>query len=208
MTRRAKAVAAALSGLAALSLTGCGVRDSDVVEAGAAATVAVAPAPEFRMLVYFLGPDGRPMPVSRDIARPFPASTALPVRNADGSLPYEGFGTGYEISPDTARRAGVVTDMALGVLLSGPSPAEAAAGLRTELPRTGGRPHVEEERTGAPDGGRRLRLRAPFPVTGLTPRAVHQLVCTVAFAEDPAARPQVVVTGPDGALPPARCDGL
>ncbi|MFE0734503.1 hypothetical protein [Streptomyces sp. NPDC058855] len=209
MTRRARTVAAALSALAALSLTGCGVRGTDVVEAGGPATVAVIPPPEFRVLVYFLGPDGRLMPVSRDFDRFRPVSTADPDGSAGGArVPYEGFGPGYDIAPDAAHRAQAATDLALAVLLRGPDTADSAAGLRTALPRTGERARVEEEKAGAPDGGRRLRLRTPFPVTRLAPEAVRQLVCTVAYAEDPAARPQVAVTGPDGVLPPARCGEL
>ncbi|MGW0116935.1 hypothetical protein [Streptomyces sp. NPDC003327] len=201
--------AAALPGLLAaaglLPLTACGIQQSDVVEAGGAPTVAVAPIPESRMILYFLGPDGRSMPVAREVG----VGVADPTHPGDGTgaarLPYDGFGTGYEIRAEDLRGTRVVTDKVLGALLHGPGDTEAAAGLTTALPASRGLLHVQEEKQGGTEGRRLFRVRAPFPVTGLREPAVQQLVCTTAYAEDPAGRAEVTLTGPDGTLPAERC---
>ncbi len=154
MRRRAAAAGAVL--LAALS--GCGIQRTDVVEAGGAATVIVQPVPEERMTLYFLGPDDRLMPMVRDLGRPEPTAT----RPAGGTVPYDGFGPGYEVSTGTLRREPVTVDKALAALLAGPGPEEAAAGATTALPRGGTRaPRVETERSGP--SAPALRIRAPSP---------------------------------------------
>ncbi|MGW9029628.1 hypothetical protein ACWGQ5_37025 [Streptomyces sp. NPDC055722] len=50
---------------AAAVLTGCGVQQSDAIEAGGPATVTVYPGPRQRVLLFFLSPQGRLAPVSR-----------------------------------------------------------------------------------------------------------------------------------------------
>ncbi|MET9929935.1 MULTISPECIES: hypothetical protein [unclassified Streptomyces] len=197
MRRRAAAAGAVL--LAAL--TGCGIQETDVVEAGGAATVIVQPVPEERMTLYFLGPDDRLMPMVRDLGRPEPATTH-PIGD---TVPYDGFGPGYEVSADTLRREPVTVDKTLAALLAGPRPEEAAAGATTALPGRGTRaPRVEAERSGP--SAPALRLRAPFPVGNLPETAVRQLVCTAAYAHHPTGRAEVTVAGPDGTLPATRCE--
>ncbi|MFE0648069.1 hypothetical protein ACFVZH_05715 [Streptomyces sp. NPDC059534] len=193
MNRRTTA-AAALLGL--LTLAACGIQKSDVVEAGGAATVAVFPAPgQDRVVLYFLGPDGRPLPAVRDLGGPF--SETWP--------PSDGTGSGTRI--ESGRHGPVVTDKVLAMLLNGPSGVEAAAGMTTGLPRSGAGAHVEADKAaGVTEGRRLLRLSSPFPVGGLTDEALQQLVCTTAFAEDPAGMVEVALTGPDGSLPAARCE--
>ncbi|POX57278.1 hypothetical protein C3489_00760 [Streptomyces sp. Ru71] len=94
---------------AAAVLTGCGVRGTDVVEAGGPATIAVPPSPGQRMLLlYFLDADDRPTPVAR----------VLPA--------------GDPTEPDTRPVSGA---KALAALFEGPHGSEIAAGLHTELPR-------------------------------------------------------------------------
>ncbi|MEW1903448.1 hypothetical protein [Streptomyces sp. NPDC086147] len=196
MRRRA---AAAL--LLPLALAGCGIQETDVVEAGGAATVVVQPVPEDRMTLYFVGPDGRMMPMVRDMGRPWPSTTSP----AGDTVPYDGFGPEYEISAGAPRRERIGTDKVLAALMAGPRDPETAAGATTALPQGGkGTPRVEAE-PGGPSAPAR-RLRVPFPVKGLPEAAVRQLVCTTAFAEDPAGRTEVTVTGPDGSLPAARCE--
>lgn len=205
MTRRGPwAAAVALAAL--LPLAACGVRGTDVVEAGGAATVVVGPIPETRMLLYFVGPDGRPMPVAREVGYSSPDPTSESGDPESGRTPYDGFGPGYEIDEKDLHRSRVVTVKVLAALLAGPNEAEAAAGLATALPRGTESPHVQEEKAGGTDGRRLLRVRAPFSVTDLPEAAVHQLVCTTAYAEDRAGRAQIALTGPDGTLPPAVCD--
>ncbi|MFD3660717.1 hypothetical protein ACFWVF_08955 [Streptomyces sp. NPDC058659] len=201
-TRR-RTAAATLAGL--LSLTACGIQGSDVVEAGGAATVLVAPNPESRMLLYFVGPDGRSRPVARDVGFGGPEPTSASDNETDTHDPYDGFGPGYEVDHAVLRQSRVVSNKVLAALLAGPNQAEAAAGLTTALPHGAGVPHVQVEKSGGAQDRRLLRLRAPFTVTDLPATAVRQLVCTTAYAEDRMGLAEVAVTGPDGALPPTTC---
>ncbi|WP_435970305.1 hypothetical protein [Streptomyces sp. Qhu_M48] len=202
MNRRA-AVAALL---ALPALAGCGIQETDVVEAGGAATVIVQPIPEDRIVLYFLGPDGRSMPVARDPQSPVGVPTSSD-GSEDGRSPFDGFGPDYEMSADDLRRSGTGTDKVLAMLLAGPRADEAAFGITTALPGPGaGAPHVVPADGTTPVARRLLRLRAPFPVTSLSEAAVRQLVCTTAYSSDPAGLVDVSVSGPDGMLPTARCD--
>lgn len=203
VTRRRAAAAAALAGL--LSLTACGIQGSDVVEAGGAATVLVAPNPESRMVLYFVGPDGRSMPVARDVGFGGPETTFASDHPGDDRVPYDGFGSGYEVDEAVLRGSRVAGNKVLAALLAGPNQAEAAAGLTTALPHVAGVPHVQVEKSGGTQGRRLLRLRTPFEVTELPATAVRQLVCTTAYAEDRLGLVEVAVTGADGALPPTTC---
>ncbi|MFF8376200.1 hypothetical protein ACF07V_08745 [Streptomyces sp. NPDC015661] len=200
--RRRSAVAVAL--LAVVSLTACGIQQSDVVEAGGAATVAVTPAPEFRMVLYFLGPDGRPVPVVREVGPPIPDPTFA----AGGSewaqdRKAQGLGTGQ---PHEEHGTRVATDKVLGALLAGPADADTAAGLTTALPVSREAPHAEQIEGLNPEGRRIVRLRSPFPVLDLSEAAVQQLVCTAAYAEDGGGMVDVSVVGLDGTLPTTRCE--
>ncbi|MER5306611.1 hypothetical protein ABT034_02260 [Streptomyces sp. NPDC002773] len=209
--RRRKACAALATGLLALAglpaLAGCGIQKSDVVEAGGAATVVIAPIPEDRMVLFFLGPDGLPMPVVREAgpAGPEPTPTAPGVQG-DTRVPYDEFGPGYEASAGDLGVRGLLTDKILAALVSGPRPTEADVGITTALPESDRMPHVETLGATA-EGSLLIRLRAPFPVTGLSEAAVRQLVCTAAYAVHPAGLAEVSVSGEDGLLPAARCDG-
>ncbi|MFE6458592.1 hypothetical protein ACFVP0_14195 [Streptomyces cinereoruber] len=208
MRRRAAAAAAVLLALAA---GGCGIRETDVVEAGGAATVVVQPVPEERMTLYFLGPDGGMLPVVRDVGPHAPSPS--PTRTADGSgtdrTPYDGFGPEYEISTGAPAHGRIPTGKVLAALLAGPTEAERAAGATTALPGAADwTTHVEAARAGTDPAGSVpvLGLRAPFPVRDLPETAVRQLVCTAAHAEHLADRAEVTLTGPDGTLPAGRCD--
>ncbi|MFF6791127.1 hypothetical protein ACFY9C_18860 [Streptomyces filamentosus] len=193
MRRRAGAVAAGLL-LAAAAATGCGIQGSEVVEAGVAPTVALAQIPESRILLYFLGPDGELMPVSREV--PFSYRPA-PERTERGT--FDGTGTGFEIDADHPYASGLATVKVLAALLAGPRPAEQRAGLVTELPAAGELVRVES------DGAGGIRLQVPFPARELSGRAVSQLVCTAAYAVDSSGTRAVTVAGPDGTLPEATC---
>ncbi|MFF1505800.1 hypothetical protein [Streptomyces sp. NPDC058326] len=207
MNRRTAATAL-LGPLFLVALSGCGIQETDVVEAGGAATVIVAPIPNDRIVLYFLGPDGRSMPVARDPQHPGPEATFPTDGSTADTATYEGFGPGYEISADDLKRSGaaVTTDKILAMLLAGPQRHEASAGITTDLPALHGEgPHVVP--VDATTSARRtLRLRAPFPVRELSDAAVRQLVCTTAYADHPTGLADVSVTGPDGTLPTSRCD--
>ncbi|MFJ5829611.1 hypothetical protein [Streptomyces sp. NPDC093089] len=194
MTRRT-AAAALLAPLALLALAGCGIQRSDVVEAGGAATVAVYPPPgTTRVVLYFLGPDGRPLPAVRDLGQFSGGWT--PRDDTSGS------GMGVE----TGRGEAVATDKVLAMLLAGPNAPETSAGMTSGLPRHGLNPHaVVDEAAGLTDGRGLVRLSTPFPVGDLTDGAVQQLVCTAAFSEDPGGMVEVALSGPDGSLPATRC---
>ncbi|MFF0478998.1 hypothetical protein [Streptomyces sp. NPDC004284] len=195
--------------LAMLSLAACGIQESDVVEAGGAATVAVYPQPEFRMVLYFLGPDGQPVPVVRELGKPVPDPTfAWGASEADAQhRKSEGQGSGqqpYEVSGTV-----VVTDKVMAALLAGPAAADTAAGLTTGLPAPGASwktPLVEAVEGLNPEGRRTIRLRPPFPVRSLSDAAVQQLVCTAVYAEDSGGKVDVSLVGTDGTLPTTRCE--
>lgn len=94
--------------VAAALLTGCGVRQSDVVEAGGPATVIVYPDAEQRVLLFFVSSGGRLTPVAREF-----------FLNEEGEYVVPG-------------------DKVVTMLLAGPSAEARAAGLHTELPRSTG----------------------------------------------------------------------
>ncbi|MEU9853217.1 hypothetical protein [Streptomyces sp. NPDC047974] len=190
--------------LAALPLAvGCGIQGSDVVEAGGAPTVVVQPIPESRMLLYFLGPHGEPMPVSRDAGIsfvPLPERTRPEGGSDVDDAATDGRGLGFESSDDKAPYGSAPATMkVLAALLAGPGGAEFQAGITTELPQSGELIRVESELAGG------VRLRTPFPARELSPGAVVQLVCTAAHAVDRAGTLPVTVEGPDGALPATTC---
>jgi hypothetical protein len=200
--RRGTAAVVALLGT--VLLAACGIQKSDVVEAGGAATVAVVPAPEFRMVLYFLGPGGRPTPVVRDVAPPFPDSTfAAGDSEWAQDLKSRGLGSGTGHGTPGAR---ITTDKVLAALIAGPAVADTAAGLTTDLPAPPEAPHAEVLKGLTPEGRHSVRLRLPFPVGDLSDAAVQQLVCTTAYAQDGGGRVDVSLMGTDGPLPATRCD--
>ncbi|MFE5945435.1 hypothetical protein [Streptomyces sp. NPDC056480] len=210
--RRRAAAAALLALLTPLALAGCGIQKTDVVEAGGAATLHVGPPlPEERIVLYFVGPDGRSMPVVRGFGLPYPDNTP-PTGDSGEHVPTDVFGPGYEISRDDLNRGGIVTDKILAMLLAGPSEHERAAGITTALPEAkGDTPTMLQASKGTTSPGNPARrlvwVRTPFPVKKLSEAAVRQLVCTAAYAEHPAGLVEVSLSGPDGILPTTRCDG-
>lgn len=214
MRRRTRAAATAL--LAGLALAGCGVQGSDVVEAGEAPDVIVRPNPESRMLLFFLGPDGELMPVSRGVGFPY---VPVPERTEAGG------GTGSESEGGTEGGSGALTEAdriasgfgvdaghpyapglaavkVLAALLTGPGGADREAGLTTELPETRELIRVES------DGSDGIRLLTPFLTQELSEAAAAQLVCTAAYAVDRRGTSTVTVAGPDGTLPATTCPRL
>ncbi|MGW3496020.1 hypothetical protein [Streptomyces sp. NPDC001020] len=104
-------VRAAACVTAAGLLTGCGVQQTDVIEAGGPATVNVFPAPGQRLLLFFLSPQGHLTPVVR------------PVKSEQ----YAPAG----VEPVDRQKV-------LAMLFAGPQANERAAGLHTELPQLNG----------------------------------------------------------------------
>ncbi|MDX3230005.1 hypothetical protein [Streptomyces sp. ME19-01-6] len=99
-----------LPAVAAVLLTGCGVRQSDVIEAGGPATVTVFPDAEQRQILFFVSSEGRLTPVAGGVF-------------LDRKGEYDG-----KVPGETA----------LMMLFAGPSAKVRAAGLHTELPRAVG----------------------------------------------------------------------
>ncbi|MEU6986183.1 hypothetical protein ABZ946_22535 [Streptomyces sp. NPDC046324] len=195
MRRRGTGFGAALLA-GGLALTGCGIQQSDVVEAGGPATVAVAPGEGSRLLLFYVDVDGRLTPAARPMEPPFDYDYQ--------SVPGQGPLT-YPIG------TGAIASKALAALLRGPNAAERAAGLASRLPEPGrwadgkAGPLVNVE---GEDGDEEptLRVSLDFPLGDLDGTAVRQLVCTAAYAEETDARIAVVLSGPGGTRPAERCD--
>ncbi|CAL9407697.1 hypothetical protein [Streptomyces pilosus] len=176
-TRRRAAVAAVLA--AAVPLLGaCGIRATDVVEAGGPASVQAFLDLDSEMLLFFRAPDGGLSPVIR------PAE------------PSAGFGDAYVSGSDSADTAGPVpTEEVVAALLAGPDEEDRAAGLGTALPavRPGGNVAVEP----SPDGG--VSTRLPLALKDLDSTALRQLTCTIAYSRDADGQVLVRLEGRDGA---------
>lgn len=167
---------------------GCGIRDSDVIEAGGPATVEAFLNRDADMLLFFRSPDGGLSPVVREVR------------------PSAGFGDEY-IEPGTVARdpfgpAGPApTEKVVLALLSGPGEADRAAGLTTALPALREKEAVQVE-VGS-DGG--ITARLPLAVQDLDATAVRQLTCTIAYNQAKDGRGVVTLRGQDGAQRTGSC---
>ncbi|MFI6080848.1 hypothetical protein ACIBBB_07705 [Streptomyces sp. NPDC051217] len=177
--------------LAALLLTGCGIRSTDAIDAGDPATIQVFPSREDRTLLFFRS-GGALMPVARPGAYEPPPDPANP-----------------SDQPATdPRTAGTKT---LVALFAGPLPAERAVGLTDGLPDLPDLPDLpggdrgEAPRVELTKDARTLAT-LPFALSSLDDTAVRQVVCTVAFARDAEGREPVLLRGTDGTLESANCD--
>ncbi|MEU3319770.1 MULTISPECIES: hypothetical protein [unclassified Streptomyces] len=167
---------------------GCGIQDSDVIEAGGPATVEAFLNRDADMLLFFRSPDGGLNPVIR------------------GVRPSAGFGDAY-IEPGAVDRhpAGPTgpasTEKVILALLSGPGAADRAAGLTTVLPAVREKEAVRVEVSS--DGG--VTAHLPFAVEGLEATAVNQLTCTIAYNQARDGRGVVTLRGQDGAERSGAC---
>jgi hypothetical protein len=178
MRRRTRA-ATALAAL--LALTGCGIQETDVIEAGGPATLDVLPAREHRMMAFLLSPDGLLVPSPR----------VVDTEAWDGAVGPQS-GTAPE-RPSTAKT--------VAALLAGPNAAETRAGLRNA-------PSLPDPSTAAETevSGGTARLTLDTPLAPLTWTARQQLVCTMAYAESGNGSVPVILVGTDGAQPAETCD--
>lgn len=196
LARRARAAALALA-LVPFAAA-CGIQQSDVVEAGGAATVTVQPAAGTRMLLFFVGRDGRLMPVAR----------GLPGEVVDGTGPGATTGSATPRTSPPADPSGgfpIAVDKLLYVLMAGPNEQERAAGLTTRLD-TDAKPLFFAGPLPGPDGSPVFSIRFDTTVLDLDPLAVRQVVCTMAYSVDPGAAVSVNLVGTDGAVPATRCE--
>ncbi|MFI1481861.1 hypothetical protein [Streptomyces sp. NPDC020747] len=185
--RRASAVAFAVTAAVPL-LGGCGIRETDVIEAGGPASVQAFFDRESEMLLFFRSPDGGLSPVIRT------------------TRPSAGFGDGYEESGSGNQNSRgtvgpVPTEKVVLALLAGPRKVDRAAGLGTALPkaRPGGTVKVE-----SPSAGR-VTTRLPLDLTGLNSTALSQLTCTIAYSQDADGQVVVELTGQDGTSRSGTC---
>lgn len=187
MRRRVSAVAFAVTTAVPL-LGGCGIQETDVIAAGGPASVQAFLNREYDMLLFFRSPDGRLSPVIRT------------------TEPSAGFGDVIDESdsgdqtPDDA--AGPVpTERVVLALLAGPGAEDRSAGLGTALPiaRPGGTVKV------GPTSGGRVTTRLPLALTGLNSTALQQLICTIAYSQDPDGQVVVELTGQDGTSRSGTC---
>lgn len=160
-----------------LLAAGCGIRATEVVEAGEPAVIQVAPAGQLGMVLYFVSSStaSRLMPV---------------VRYAEWAE--DGSGPAYGEKPPAG------AGKALGLLFSGPTGAERAAGLRSELPE-------ERVKIGVELSAQGVRVTINTRVTRLSESARQQLLCTAAQARTADRGEAVTVTGTDGVIGPAHC---
>ncbi|MFJ8634814.1 hypothetical protein [Streptomyces sp. NPDC093568] len=179
--RRAAAVAVAAIPL----LGGCGIQETDVIEAGGPASFQAFFNRDYDMLLFFRAPDGGLSPVIRTTA------------------PSTEFGAGYAESGsgDRDTEGPVPTEKVVLALLAGPGKDDRAAGLSTALPRA--RLGALLEVKSASDGS--VTARLPIALEGLDSTALRQLTCTIAYSQDPDGRVAVRMTGRDGATESGTC---
>ncbi|MYU31642.1 hypothetical protein GTW52_00625 [Streptomyces sp. SID8358] len=201
--RRAVPVAALLA-LASGPLAGCGIQETDVIEAGGPAVADLLPPREGRVLLFFFSPDDALLPVPRIVETPWPNGGSGTV-GPDGSVHTDGpsgqDGLGGSSPAGGAADESLSPLAAVTALLAGPDAAERRAGFRNapSLPRTASA--VDRIETDGSTVVVTLRLR----VAGLTGPARDQIVCTAAYAARAQGAVSVSLAGQEGRLAPADC---
>ncbi|WP_338676419.1 hypothetical protein V1460_28175 [Streptomyces sp. SCSIO 30461] len=180
---RCRYAVAAVTPAALLLMAGCGIQETDVIEAGGPATLQAFVNRGSDVLLFFHGPDGRLSPVIRSPAAFLGPST--------------GFGPEYAQGQDTI----ALTGKSVRELFAGPAEHDRAAGLGTGLPR--GDPNAIVQ-VGHEKGGE-VEVVLPIALDGLDETALSQLVCTIAYAQDSQGEGTVRLTGRDLSLSPAAC---
>ncbi|MEU8989375.1 hypothetical protein AB0C98_23550 [Streptomyces sp. NPDC048558] len=181
--RRTAAVALAVAATAPL-LGGCGIQETDVIEAGGPASFQAFLNRDFDMLLFFRAPDGGLSPV---------------IRTTEPSNAYVEPDSEDQNPGDTA--GPVPTEKVVQALLGGPGKDDRAAGLSSSLPaaRPGGTVVVGRS------AGDEVRIRLPIPLRGLDSTALRQLTCTIAYSRDADGKVTVQLTGQDGATRSGTC---
>ncbi|MGW0337601.1 hypothetical protein ACWD0J_38295 [Streptomyces sp. NPDC003011] len=185
-TRRRAAAVAVVTAVPLLG--GCGIQETDVIEAGGPASVQAFLDRDHDMLLFFRAPDGGLSPVIRTTA-----SSSV-------------FGDGYVEAGSEDQNLGdtagpVPTEKVVAALLAGPRKEDRAAGLSTSLPAARPGRNVEVE----PSPGGRVTTRLPFALTGLDSTALRQLTCTIAYSQDADGQVVVELRGQDGASRSGTC---
>ncbi|MFJ7075478.1 hypothetical protein [Streptomyces sp. NPDC098781] len=177
--RAAVAVAVAMAGPV---LGGCGIPETDVIEAGGPASFQAFFDRDTQMLLFFRSPDGGLTPVIRS------------------TLPPSEFGHGY-VEDAGDPEGPVPTEKTVLALLAGPDREDRAAGLTTSLPTA--RPGAKIEVDPSPGG--RVATRLPLALKDLNSTALRQLTCTIAYSQDPDGKVAVQLTGQDGVARSGTC---
>jgi hypothetical protein len=185
MRRRVSAVVSAVAAGVPL-LGGCGIQETDVIEAGGPASVQAFLNREDDMLLFFRSPDGGLSPVIRS---PEPSTVS-------------GGGVFHTATAgDQETNGPVPTEKVVAALLAGPGDVDRTAGLTTALPTAdrGGVVKVDTSVNG------RVTARLPLALEGLDATALRQLVCTIAYSQDAEGRIVVELRGQDGASRSGTC---
>jgi hypothetical protein len=169
-------------------LGGCGIQETDVIEAGGPASFQAFLDRDNEMLLFFRSPDGGLSTVIR-------AATEPSNEFGDG---YVGPGAGTQNSDTVGPPS---TEKVVQALLAGPREEDRAAGLTTALPtvRPGGT--VGVERT----AGGRVTTRLPISLQGLSSTALRQLTCTIAYSQEADGEVVVELRGQDGTSTSGMC---
>ncbi|MET9730609.1 hypothetical protein ABZZ79_08095 [Streptomyces sp. NPDC006458] len=175
---------------AVLPLGGCGIQGTDVIEAGAPASVQAFVDRDSDMLLFFRAPDGGLNPVIRTTG----STVAF---GPEGGLQS---GAGSQDSDGTADGP-VPTEKVIFALLRGPGEEDRAAGLGTSLPASAPEGTI---RIGVSHDGT-VTVGLPIAVRGLDGTALRQLICTIAYSEDVGSRGTVRLDGLDGVSRSGTC---
>jgi hypothetical protein len=180
-TRR-RASAAVVAAVVVLLLGGCGIQETDVIEAGDPAGTEAFFNRNDNTLLFFRFPDGVVTPVIRQIEPPANSGNA-----------------GAKKPGAAARR--MSAEKAVLALLRGPRAKDRAAGLTTALPAA--RPGATVEIEPAPNNG--VTVRLPLDLKELDSTALRQLTCTIAYSLSAAGQTVVELTGQDGTSSTGTC---
>ncbi|WP_405646330.1 hypothetical protein [Streptomyces sp. NBC_00019] len=185
MRRRVSAVAFAVAAGVPL-LGGCGIQETDVIEAGGPASVQAFLNRDTDMLLFFRSPDGGLSPVIR-------SAGSETVFGEEGAVHTTTAGDQDATQP-------VPTEKVVSALLAGPGDEDRAAGLTTALPAA--RPGIVKVDTSLSG---RVTTRLPLALEGLDTTALRQLTCTIAYSQDGDGRIVVELRGLDGASRSGTC---
>lgn len=182
---RTRRFAVAVAVAVALPMLGaCGIRGTDVIEAGGPASFQAFLNRDSDMLLFFRAPDGNLAPVIRTVE----SSTE--------------FGDGYsESGSGDAAEAPIPTEKVVLALLSGPRTEDRAAGLTSTLPTPRRGTTIELDRS----RDDRIKAGLPFALAPLDSTAVRQLTCTIAYSEEADGEILVELTGQDGTSESGTC---
>ncbi|MFD3786586.1 hypothetical protein [Streptomyces cyaneofuscatus] len=168
---------AALAAAAAVPLLGgCGIQETDPIEAGGPATVEAFYNRDDEMMLFFRTPEGGLNPVLRTVG------------------PSAGFGGDYAEPGSDTTPGPPPTEKTVLALLAGPRQEDRAAGLTTALPPA--RPGTTVTVETAPGGT--VTTNLPFPLNGLNATALRQLTCTIAYSRAADGKVVVKLRGQDG----------